>query len=198
MGPGALRRTLLMVALLAVPAAGSGAAPAEMVLHTLIPLGNVSFTLDGHRNPLHFWATAQSASFEGWRIVGDGRARALLSPNGEAVRYYPRALDFRVTASASGNPALELEHPLPLQVSSPLDDYLRNLQFRLKIFRGLHARVVQPTAVKMIGMPADVPYDERIFRVSFELPMVPIQDRMVLEVLAPDGERICKFHLDLL
>jgi len=33
---------------------------------------------------------------------------------------------------------------------------------------------------------------------QFDLGNVPIEDRVVLEVLAPSGERLCKFHLDLL
>jgi hypothetical protein len=49
----------------------------------------------------------------------------------------------------------------------------------------------------LIGVPADIAYKERIYRVSVNLPRVPMSDRVVLEVFAPDGERICKFHLDL-
>jgi hypothetical protein len=50
----------------------------------------------------------------------------------------------------------------------------------------------------MIGVPADVPYDERVYRINFALDKLPITDRCVLEVLSPTGERLTKFHFDLL
>jgi hypothetical protein len=42
-----------------------------------------------------------------------------------------------------------------------------------------------------------VPYNERIYRIGFDLGKVPIDDRVVMEVISPTGERLCKFHLDL-
>jgi hypothetical protein len=51
--------------------------------------------------------------------------------------------------------------------------------------------------VKLVGMPMDVPYDERIYRVSFDLGEVPLADRIVLEVLSPREERLTRFHLDM-
>ena len=66
------------------------------------------------------------------------------------------------------------------------------------IFDGLRQIVVQPDSVEMIGMPGEVPYDERIYRVAVDLENIPLTNRVVLEVRDPDGERICKFHLDLI
>jgi hypothetical protein len=43
-----------------------------------------------------------------------------------------------------------------------------------------------------------MPYDERIYRIGFDMGKIPIQDRVVMEVLTPTGQRLCKFHLDLL
>jgi ubiquitin-protein ligase len=57
---------------------------------------------------------------------------------------------------------------------------------------------LEPLSVKIIGVPADTPYDERIYRVSFELPNIPVDDRIVLNVLSPNGECLSKFHLQLL
>jgi hypothetical protein len=34
--------------------------------------------------------------------------------------------------------------------------------------------------------------------VSFELPDIPVDDRIVLNVLSPNGECLSKFHLQLL
>ena len=46
-------------------------------------------------------------------------------------------------------------------------------------------------------MPAEVPYDERIYLAGFNLNGVPATDRIVLEVLDPAGARISRFHLEL-
>jgi hypothetical protein len=75
---------------------------------------------------------------------------------------------------------------------------LLKLKFQLKAYHGLQARVIEPESVQMIGVPADVPYDERVYRINFALDKLPITDRCVLEVLSPTGERLTKFHFDLL
>lgn len=49
--------------------------------------------------------------------------------------------------------------------------------------------------MRVIGVSADVPYDERIYRVSLKLDHIPLKHRIVLE-LSPGGERISKFHLE--
>jgi hypothetical protein len=70
------------------------------------------------------------------------------------------------------------------------------LRFRLKIFkRHPRHRTREPKVVSVIGVPADVPYDERVYRVSFKLDRIPLKHRIVLE-LSPGGERISKFHLE--
>ena len=78
-----------------------------------------------------------------------------------------------------------------------VSDYLLRLQFRVKIFRALQVTVLQPKLVKLVGIPGDVSYDERIYRVSFDLGEVPVADRIVLEVLSPAGHRLTRFHLDM-
>ena len=89
------------------------------------------------------------------------------------------------------------EDPLPLPCPADVNDYLMHLQFRLKVFSGLSYFYVQPASVEMIGMPAEVPYDERIYLAGFNLNGVPATDRIVLEVLDPAGARISRFHLEL-
>ncbi|HYH00197.1 MAG TPA: hypothetical protein VD837_13770 [Terriglobales bacterium] len=81
--------------------------------------------------------------------------------------------------------------------SGSLNDYLLKLGFRLLVFRGLDVTRIEPQNVHMIGVPAEVPYEERIFKVSFDLPRtVSTDERVVFEVLSPTGFRLCKFHLD--
>ncbi len=59
-------------------------------------------------------------------------------------------------------------------------------------------QVIQPVLVRQIGMPADVPYDERVYRIAFDTGNIPVDARLVLEVFSPKGELLTKFHFELL
>jgi len=50
----------------------------------------------------------------------------------------------------------------------------------------------------MIGVPADIPYDERVFRVSFDIGERPVTDRFMLEIYSPEGEQLGRFCFELL
>jgi len=176
------------------------AAPAfqemEHVYHARIPLGADLFTVEGWNVPLSLLALASNPQFEGWQSRLAGERHLLLDAAGAPVQYYPSTLAFRVSAATN----LKLFDPSPFALHTTLspDQYLLRLRFQLKIFRGLQQTAVQPESVRLIGVPADIAYDERVYRINFALPDVPTSDRIVLEVLDPDGERICKFHLDLM
>ena len=169
--------------------------------HAFVPIGEDAVLLRSDRQVLFFLASAQSAAFENWRqIIVDGNHSLTLRADGSPVRQYPRFIDFRVTISARQKDIPELQ-PFAVEFGNHaiqnLDDFLLSLRFRVKIFHGLQATVLEPKIIKLIGVPADVPYDERIFRLSFDLGEVPVEDRIVLEVLSPEGERLTKFHLDM-
>ncbi len=179
---------------------GSKAAPASPTLdyefHSVMPLGSEMFLLDGYKGSVLLMATAISPELEGWKRENYGGSRFLLAQDGSRAVLYPRQVQFRVTASASERVPMDYD-PLAVKSPVPLNDFLLGLQFRIKIFHGLHVRVAQPADIHMVGIPADVPYKERIYRVSFQLPAVPVQDRMVLEVLSPEGARLARFHFEL-
>lgn len=169
----------------------------EYEFHSLMPLGSEMFLLDGYKGSILLMATAVSPELEGWKRVNYGGSRFLFARDGSRPETYPRQVQFRVTASASERVPISYD-PLSVKSPAPLNDFLLGLQFRIKIFHGLHVRVVQPADIHMIGVPADLPYKERIYRVSFHLPPVPVQDRMVLEVISPDGARLARFHFELM
>jgi hypothetical protein len=50
----------------------------------------------------------------------------------------------------------------------------------------------------MIGMPSDVPADERVYRVGINVGDMPVIDRFVIEVLSPEGEVLTHFPFTLL
>ncbi len=187
---GALAFVFCTAAIAAPPADSAG-----KELHALLPLGAESFRIGPQRQPFAVLATAEVPSFEGVTLLGDRGKRQLLDRNGQPIRAYPERMAFRVTAS--GRVKLFTDDP-PYNLESPaeLESLLRSLTFQLKIFHRLQLSTQEPLSVRMIGVPADVPYDERVYQVQFALPAVPIDDALVLEVLLPDGSRLCKFHLD--
>ncbi len=169
----------------------------ELQFHSDIPLGIKGFLLKPDDCPLYLFATAQSALFAGMHQVQVAHHPVLLDARGRQVDYHPETLKFRVTASTW--PAKLVGVPLyPVDRHVEMNEYLLRLRFRVLIFRGLQVRYVQPAEVIPIGMPPDIPYNERIYGLTFDIGHVPIQDRVVLEVLSPEGKRLCKFGLDLL
>jgi hypothetical protein len=165
--------------------------------HAIIPLGAERIDLRPSKRQLYILATAESPSFEGWHSPMN--SHYLLKPDGSRVDSYPRQIRFRLTATAMRPDMLFLEPYGNLTLSDgAINDYLLHLSFRMLVFHGLQITHIQPQAVRLIGMPADVTYDERIYQMSFNLPRrIPITDRIVVEVLSPTGYRVCKFHLDL-
>lgn len=142
-------------------------------------------------------ATAESPMFEGWRRVIRNHHSIVLDASGTPVRFFPQTLKFRVTASTRSDRLMPFDKPDPIE-GSDARAWLKQLSFRLKIFHGLDAHEVEPAAITNLGMPPDIPYDERIYEVSFDLKDMPATDRLVLEVFSPDGERVGRFHLELL
>jgi hypothetical protein len=47
-------------------------------------------------------------------------------------------------------------------------------------------------------MPADLPYDERVYRINVDAGNLPITDRMVVEIFSPQGELLTHFPFSLL
>lgn len=172
--------------------------PREMHFHSLIPLGAEAYQVQGDkwRGMITLLASAVNPQFEGMSRHEANKRDALFSPDGEKLKTYPGRVSFRVTASYRTR--FVEASPFPIGATGEQNDYLLHLKFRVVVFDGLRQTVVEPESVEMIGVPGDVPYDERIFRVLVDLSKFPVRDRVVLEVQDPNGGRICKFHLDLL
>jgi hypothetical protein len=169
------------------------------LFHSVVPLGQDGLLLQPSNRSLFLVASAQSTGFDGWQQVESQShkgARLIYAGTGVRVRDFPEYVDFRVTASARRDGQSVGEPLYPTPCNAELNDYLLHLKFRLKVFHGIEAKVFHPKVVKLIGVPADMPYDERVYQLSFKLENVPVDDRVVLEVLSPEGNRISKFHLE--
>ena len=170
----------------------------EARFHSLIPLGADVYSLRGEqwKGVMTLLASAENNDFEGMERRKIQERSALFANDGRKLEHFPGKVDFRVTASFRTR--FPDSSPFALGAPGSQNDYLLHLKFRVVVFDGLRQTVVEPDSVEMIGVPEEMQYDERIYRVSVDLSRFPMRDRVVLEVHDPDGGRICKFHLDLL
>jgi len=170
---------------------------APVSINGRIPLGIETFRLEPAKQDFYLMASAENPAFVGIRrVIAKGEPIKLLARDGKKVTAYPEHVQFRLTAS-SREKVLQ-DHPFGTEAKMPLDELLVKLKFRLKIFHGLEWHYVEPAFVDDVGVPRSLPYNERIYRIGFNMGHVPIEDRVVMEVISPTGERLCKFHLDLL
>lgn len=176
----------------------AGQNPPELRFHSLIPLGADAYQLDGAKwkGVITLMGSAEAPQFEGMVRRDTKDHVTLVAADGRRMKTYPERVTFRITASYRTR-TVEAS-PFPISTSDDANAYLLHLQFRVVLFNGLRQTILRPESVEMIGVPGEMPYDERIYRVSIALPNVPLTDRLVLEVRDPHGERICKFHLDLI
>jgi hypothetical protein len=162
-----------------------------------IPLGVETFRVRPKGGSFYLIASAEDSSFTGlYRAKSNNGRDALFNAGKHEVKFYPKRVQFRVTASSREK--MVEDYPYDMHGKLNLDDLFKQLRFRIKVFRGLDYRYIQPSFVEHVGVPDNVRYNERIYRIGFNLGRIPITDRIVIEVLSPNGERLCKFHLDLL
>ncbi len=199
-----LATLVIAMMVVALPGPAQDYTSSEFVFHSMVPLGAEAIVLQPAKTRIALLATAECPGLEGVRRVfwqpqdtGDGGVGGkVYSKDGKQMTYYPRKISFRVTATAREK-LIELE---PFDVNSTMDvnQYLLGLTFKLRAYHGINARELTATKVQLLGPPAKVPYDARSYRVAFNLDKVSIEDRLVLELWSPDGQRLAKFHLELL
>jgi hypothetical protein len=186
---------ILLCTLIATPLFAKKKASEEVhVYHSVVPLGILKFTSPDPR-PMYVLVTAENPAFASWETTD--HKRMPIRADGTAVKYFPSHIDFRITASARSSELVGIDE-YPVQIPpGDLNDYMTKLRFRVAIFHGLEKRTIEPDGVENVGMPDDVSYDERVYRVGFDIgAKVPVEDRIVLEVLSPNGDRLGKFHLE--
>ena len=165
-------------------------------LHSRIPLGSDAVLLQPGGHVVEMLASAEAPEFEGWSLRAENKKPLLLNVAGDPVRRLPTSIAFRITVGTRDK--FNDANPMPLQSSQDLNAFLLDVHFKAQIFRGFEMREAQPVNVTMIGIPADEPSDERIYRVSFNLGEIRPDDRIVLLLLDGSGQRLSKFHLEFL
>ena len=162
----------------------------------VMPLGSDSILLQPSKQRLNMLLTVESPEFERIRTQGTGHQRTVTYDDGDPVHYYPSQISFRFTIGS--RTATDETQPNDVDTTVDADRFQSTLRFRLKVFHGIEAKTLEPVEVKMLGVPAEVPFDERIYHFTFKLKNVPVEDRMMLEILDENGNRVGKFHLQIL
>jgi hypothetical protein len=177
------------IGLVAQPKHGPKAVPG---MRSSMPAGYDVVSLQPSKAVLSLIGLIECPELEGARHVADGTHRKLVTAEGETITEFPQRFSFRVTASLR---KIFAEPPVAsVDVAADPQKLLLNLKFRIRAFDGLAVQEIAPQSIEMIGMPADVPYDERVYRINIvNNGSLPITDRLVLEIFSAQGELLTHF-----
>ncbi len=164
---------------------------------TPVALGADGFILHPLNRKFFLFACLEDTRFDRLQVSRVRASEFVIDAGGHLWRNYPDQLSFRVTATGIDDLLGSLD-TYELTEPGDFNSFLLNLRFRLKVYRGVTVRILPPSSIRMIGMPADVPSEERVYKVAFDTSEIPVDDRLVLEVLSPDGQLLSRFHLELL
>jgi hypothetical protein len=165
-------------------------------LHSAMPAGYDIIVLKPAGVSLSLMALIECPELEGAQHVFAGANSKIISADGARMNTFPRHFNFRITASLRKS---ILDTPVDsVKVSDDPRDLLLKLRFRIKAYHGLQVREVFADSVELIGMPADVPYDERVYRIKVDIKDAAISDRFVVDVLTPEGELLTHFPFSVL
>ena len=187
---------LALIASFALAAAAGSAPHVNNALHSTMPAGYDVVILKPAGTNLSLMGLVECAELEGAQSVSEGSQKRLVSAEGDTVRHFPQRFSFRITASLR---KMLVDQPVAsVNSGDEPHELLLNLKFRIRAYNGLESHEIVPESVEMIGMPADVPYDERVYRVNFNNVDLPITARLVIEIRTPQGELLTHFPFSLL
>jgi hypothetical protein len=187
----ALSGFLVIVAGFVLDAAAVIAQKATSGMHSTMPAGYDVVVLKPSKANLSLIGLIECPELEGAQRVADGSHRKLVSADGDSIKEFPQRFSFRITASLRkvlvDGPATSVD------VGDDPQQLLLKLKFRIRAYDGLDVQEIVPQSIEMIGMPADVPYDERVYRINVSVGSLPITDRLVVEIFSPEGELLTHF-----
>ena len=191
-----LTAALLAFVLLAIPAWPNSAVDTGPSLRAAIPAGYQVVRLQPSGAVISLLGLVECPELKGAKQVSKGLDSRIVLPDGNTLQRFPRHFSFRITASLRKT----VLDPPSASVSYSQDpaNLLLGLKFKLRDYHALESQELKPESVRMIGVPADIPYDERVFRISFDVGDRPVTDRFMLEVYSPAGERLGRFCFELL
>ena len=197
MNPRAIPSGLLLIVVGFAIAAAAGNSPKPASgMRSNMPAGYAVMVLKPSKATLSLIGLIECPELEGAQHVAEGLHKKLVSADGTAVQQFPQQFSFRITASLR---KLFIEGPdSSVDVAGDPQELLLNLKFRIRAYNGLQAREIVPKSVEMIGVPADVPYDERVYRINIDAGNLPITDRVIVEISSPQGELLTHIPFSVL
>ncbi len=165
-------------------------------MKTPLPLGAEQINLRPSGKHFLVLACIEDQRFNRLQVSRVRQSPFVIDAAGNVWKNYPDEVTFRVTATALDSEIVQADS-VNVDEAGDLNSFLLGLRFRLRSFRGLRMKEVRPSTVKLIGVPADIAYEERVYRVSFDTGTFPVDDRLVMEVLSPKGQLLTRFHLEL-
>lgn len=187
---------LLLAWLLAMAPGWPSSPPDPAPMHATVPAGYEIIQLQPSGAVVSLLGLVECPEIEGAQHVAEGLQSKIQLPNGAELRHFPRHFSFRVTASLRKT---VIDPPSSsVTVSQDPGEFLLGLKFKLRAYDALVSTEMNPESVSLIGVPADIPYDERVFRVSFDVGERAVTDRFVLEIYSSAGERLGRFSFELL
>jgi hypothetical protein len=171
--------------------------PPDVQFTAATPLGTDVLRLVPGGEVLDLMLTLESKELDGVKLTHTASGITLKDRDGQDVKYFPDELSFRFTV---GSRTKLVDHePMETEFDGSQQEFEDTLQFRLKIFHGIDQTEIEPEAQRIVGVPLEMPYDERIYRIRFKLPHhLPATDRMMLEIIDSEDERVSKFPVQLL
>jgi hypothetical protein len=192
----ALSGLLLIVAGFALAAAGGTTPKTTPGLRSNMPAGYDVMVLKPSKAVLSLIGLIECPELAGAQHVAEGSHKRLVSAEGETIKEFPQQFSFRITASLR---KVFIEEPsTSIDVADDPQQLLLHLKFRIRAYNGLEVREIEPQSIEMIGMPADVPYDERVYRINIDTAKLPITDRLVVEIYSPQDQLLTHFPFSLL
>jgi hypothetical protein len=179
-----------------VAVASAGQLDTGTGFHSTMPAGSTVVRLQPSGTDIAVLGLIECPEIEGAHHVAEGTNSRIVAADGTALAHFPTHFSFRITVSLRKT-LIEGPTDTIMSLEDP-QQFLLKLGFKLRVYHGLQVHDLHPQSVEMIGMPADIPYDERIFRLSFEVENLPVTDRVVLVVLSPQEEPLTHFAFALL
>lgn len=163
-----------------------------------VSMGSEGFQQSSSKRRFYIMGSAENPEFQGLKVVRKHIGGSVLTPSGSQLSTYPATLNLRITASSIDAQKFAATDPISVSDDTDLNALLLSLRYQLKVYRGLKMSILEPTSVELIGVPADTPSGERIYRVSFDTESIPVDARLCLEIFSPKGEKLTRLHLELL
>jgi hypothetical protein len=182
---------LAMIAAFALAAVAGTASRVSNAMRSTMPAGYDVVVLKPSGASLSLMGLIECPELEGMQSVSEGTHKKLVSSDGDAISHFPQRFSFRITASLR---KIMFDGPVAsVDIGDEPQQLLLNLKYRIRAYNGLEEHEIVPESVEMIGMPADVPYDERVYRITLNNVDLPITARLVVEVRTPQGELLTHF-----